>query len=172
METGCWEGLRTIGDFVTANGFVELVRARNQMAKALGYLDYYDYKVTQAEGFGKLELFTILDTLEQGTRPLMLAARESLAANKGADSLQPWNTGFAMAGDITKKLDPFFPCVPMPRPAPLPTRRPCAAGTSSPLAPPRAGRPPARLRCPWPPARPRFAAKPAPTRTLQTTGEG
>ena len=35
----CWEGLRSIGDFVTANGFVELVKARNRMAKALGYID-------------------------------------------------------------------------------------------------------------------------------------
>ena len=39
---------------MTANGFVELVKARNAMAKSLGYLDYYDYKVTQAEGFGKV----------------------------------------------------------------------------------------------------------------------
>jgi oligoendopeptidase F len=40
VRKACWEGLRTIGDFVTANGFVELVRSRNQMAKALGYIDY------------------------------------------------------------------------------------------------------------------------------------
>ena len=105
----CWEGLRTIGDFVTANGFVELVKARNAMAKNLGYLDYYDYKVTQAEGFGKVALFDILDTLEEGTRPLMLEARKRLEAEKGAMALEPYNTGFAMAGDVTKKLDPYFP---------------------------------------------------------------
>ena len=57
------------------------------------YEDYYDYKVTQAEGFGKAALFQILDTLEQGTRPLMVAAREQLAADKGASALEPWNTG-------------------------------------------------------------------------------
>ena len=55
MRRACWEGLRTIGDFVLANGFVELVAARNKMAKALGYADFYDYKVTQAEGFGKVQ---------------------------------------------------------------------------------------------------------------------
>ena len=32
VRRACWDGLRTIGDFVLANGFVELVRARNQMA--------------------------------------------------------------------------------------------------------------------------------------------
>ena len=90
VRRACWEGLRSIGDFVLANGFVELVRARNQMARSLGYEDFYDYKVTQAEGFGKAALFQILDSLEQGTRPLMLAAPARLriqvlprAANPG-----------------------------------------------------------------------------------------
>jgi hypothetical protein len=27
------------------NGFVDVVKARNKMAKSLGYIDYYDYKV-------------------------------------------------------------------------------------------------------------------------------
>ena len=71
----CWEGLRAIPPFVTGNGFLELVKTRNRMAKALGYEDYYDYKVTQAEGFGKKALFEILDTLERGTRPIMADAR-------------------------------------------------------------------------------------------------
>jgi hypothetical protein len=137
-----------VTSFVTANGFVELVKSRNAMAKALGYgavrssnprtlrgrdvrlssllggcgcvwaaadasrwlssrgtaVDYYDYKVTQAEGFGKDALFAMLDTLEQGTRPLMLEARKRLADEKGDDALQPWNTGFMMAGSITKKV--------------------------------------------------------------------
>ena len=65
--------------------------------------------MTQAEGFGKVALFDILDTLEAGTRPLMLEARKRLAAEKGASALEPYNTGFAMAGDVTKKLDPYFP---------------------------------------------------------------
>ena len=105
----CWEGLRAIGPFVTSNGFVELVKKRNQMARALGYVDFYDYKVTQAEGFGKAALFEILDTLEVGTRPLLATARERLGKEHGAAALEPWNTGHAMAGEVTKKLDPYFP---------------------------------------------------------------
>lgn len=50
VRQACYEGLTKIGDFVTDNGFVELVKTRNRMAKSLGYQDYYDYKVTQAEG--------------------------------------------------------------------------------------------------------------------------
>lgn len=105
----CYEGLRSIGPFICASGFADVVKARNVMAKALGYVDYYDYKVTQAEGFNKARLFEILDTLEVGTRDIMLKARAQLAASKGASALDPWNTGYMMAGDLTKRMDPYFP---------------------------------------------------------------
>ncbi|KAH8073139.1 peptidase [Aureococcus anophagefferens] len=111
----CYDGLRSIGSFVVEHGFVELVKKRNAMAKALGYVDYYDYKVTQAEGFGKAQLFGMLDELERASRPIMEAAGDA-AADKGADALEPWNRGFAMAGDITRKLDPY------------PSRRPSRSG--------------------------------------------
>ena len=110
VRKACFDGLNKIGDFVTENGFVELVKKRNKMAKSLGYLDYYDYKVTQAEGFGKEDLFKILDTLEEGSRPIMERARERFAAEKGGPSaLEPWNLSYFMAGDITRKMDPYFP---------------------------------------------------------------
>jgi len=79
------------------------------MAAKLGYVDYYDYKVTQAEGFGKARLFEILDTLEVGTRELLGQARKRLAQEKGDSALKPWNMGYMMAGSVTKKLDPYFP---------------------------------------------------------------
>jgi oligoendopeptidase F len=106
----CYEGLTKIGDFVTENGFVELVKVRNRMAKKLGFIDFYDYKVSNAEGFGKIALFDILDTLEAGTRPIMESARKHFAAEKGGESaLSPWNRGFLMSGDITRRMDPYFP---------------------------------------------------------------
>jgi len=109
VRRACFEGLLKIGEFVTANGFVELVKTRNGVAKALGFEDYYDYKVTAAEGFGKRALFEMLDTLEEGTRPIMHRARAELAASKGEAALDPWSTAYLMAGDITAKLDPYFP---------------------------------------------------------------
>lgn len=109
VRKACYEGLSKIGDFVCDNGFVELVKVRNRMAKALGYLDFYDYKVTNAEGFGKLALFEILDTLEEGTRPILESARELFAEEKGASALEPWNQSFLMAGDVTRRMDPYFP---------------------------------------------------------------
>merc|ERR1719343_1168846 len=105
----CFEGLTSIGTFVCEHGFPELVKIRNSMARKLGYVDFYDYKVTQAEGFSKVRLFDILDTLEKGTRDLQAQARKRLEEEKGEAALQPWNKDHMMAGSVTKKLDPFFP---------------------------------------------------------------
>lgn len=109
IRKSCYEALVSIGPFVCKNGLLEIVKIRNQMAKKLGYVDFYDYKVSQSEGFNKEKLFQILDTLEKGTRDLQIQARKRLAQEKGEDVLKPWNTGYMMAGNITKKLDPYFP---------------------------------------------------------------
>ena len=36
----------------------------------------------------------------------MTKARAQLAASKGKEALQPWNTGYMMAGDLTKARTP------------------------------------------------------------------
>jgi len=108
IRKACLEGLQSIGKFV-AEEFVAIVKGRNQVAKKLGYEDFYDYKVTQAEGFSKRRLFEILDGLEQETRPLMLEARERLAKEKGPAALEPYNMGFMLAGDVDREQDPYFP---------------------------------------------------------------
>mmetsp|Transcript_11142 Transcript_11142/g.34395 ORF Transcript_11142/g.34395 Transcript_11142/m.34395 type:complete len:623 (-) Transcript_11142:38-1906(-) len=108
VRKAAWEGLRSIGDFVLED-FCEMVKLRNAMAKTLGYEDFYDYKVTQAEGFGKAKLFAILDTLRGGSDELLKAARDALGEAKGAAALEPYNMSFAMAGDVEKELSPYFP---------------------------------------------------------------
>lgn len=55
-------------------------------------------QVTAAEGFDKARLFSMLDGLEERTRPLMQEARAALAADKGAAALEPHNIGHALAG--------------------------------------------------------------------------
>jgi hypothetical protein len=99
-----YNGLRSIGPFVCSHGFVDIVKLRNKMAKQLGFVDYYDYKVTNAEGFNKAKLFEILDGLEVGTRPLMVEGRQELERRFGKSALYPWNTSFMMAGSVVKKM--------------------------------------------------------------------
>lgn len=99
-----YEGLRSIGPFVCDHGFVEIVKLRNKLAKCLGFVDYYDYKVTNSEGFSKAKLFEILDGLEVGTRPLMEEARRELERRFGTAALEPWNSSYMMSGSIVKKM--------------------------------------------------------------------
>jgi hypothetical protein len=89
--------------------FSEVVILRNRFARLLGYSCFYDMKVTQAEGFDKASLFSILDILEERSRPILEQSRKVLASEKGESALEPWNTGFALAGDISKLKDPYFP---------------------------------------------------------------
>jgi Angiotensin-converting enzyme/Peptidase family M3 len=104
-----YEGLRSIGPFVLDHGFVDIVKLRNKMAKELGFVDYYDMKVTRAEGMSKRELFEVLDTLEESTRGLMEKSLKDIEDLHGPDALLPYNTGYMLSGAVTEKLDPFFP---------------------------------------------------------------
>lgn len=104
IRKAAYSGLRSIGPFVCSHGFVDIVKLRNKMAKQLGFVDYYDYKVTNAEGFNKAKLFEILDGLEEGTRPLMVEGRQELERRFGKSALDPWNTSFMMAGSVVKKM--------------------------------------------------------------------
>ena len=107
----CYAGLRSIGPFAVSNGFVELVKLRNACAKELGYEDFYAYKLEQAEGFGKDVLFGMLDKLEADTREVNIVARKRLASESplGDAALEPHNVSYCVSGDVTAKLDPYFP---------------------------------------------------------------
>merc|ERR1719401_382711 len=97
VRKACYEGLRSIGPLLLREGFLDVVRERNRLARLLGYEDFYDYKVTQAEGFSKATLFKVLDGLEARTRQLLMDARKKLADEKGEAALQPWNTDYMLA---------------------------------------------------------------------------
>ena len=103
-----WSPRNGIGAFVVEK-FCEIIKLRNRLARRLGYIDYYDMKVQQAEGMSKAELFVVLDDLEVKTRPVMVKARETLAKEKGPEALLPENMGYYLSGDVTKLKDPFFP---------------------------------------------------------------
>jgi hypothetical protein len=39
IRKAAYEGLRSIGPFVLDNGFVEIIKLRNKMAKSLGFIE-------------------------------------------------------------------------------------------------------------------------------------
>lgn len=108
MRKGAWEGMRSIEPFVLENGLIGIVRQRNRLARSLGYEDYYDYKVTISEGFGKKKLFELLDELEEGTREACRESMARLSEEKGMDAIAPWNFEYVTGGDAATKADPYF----------------------------------------------------------------
>lgn len=104
-----FEGLRSIEPFVLENGFIEIVRERNRLARLVGYQDYYDWKVSINEGFGKDRLFEILDDLEAKTRDACARSLEELKREKGDAAVEPWSFSYYTSGDLSMEVDPYFP---------------------------------------------------------------
>ena len=65
-------------------------------------------QVQCAEGFSKAALFDVLGPLEARSRPIMARAAAALKAAKGEDAAQPWNRGYALAGQSEAAMDPYF----------------------------------------------------------------
>ena len=109
VRKSCWEATRRVGPFLLENGFPKIIAERNRFARTLGFVDFYDMKVTQAEGFSKARCFEMLDGLETATRPILDAALAKLKADKGEDALKPWNISYALSGELSREMDPYFP---------------------------------------------------------------
>ncbi|RQO77500.1 peptidase M3 [Aquitalea sp. FJL05] len=103
------DALLQLEQWVLDNGFLDIVRQRNAFARALGYRDYFDYKVQKNERMTPEALFVILDDFEQRTRLVNENALKQLASNKGADALEAWNLRHHMSGDVTRQMDPYLP---------------------------------------------------------------
>ncbi|RJO68562.1 MAG: peptidase M3 [Myxococcales bacterium] len=108
LRKACFQGLESIERHVLANGFLDIVRERNRFARQLGFEDYYDWKVSSTEGFGKRKLFELLDDLEARTRDAGRRYVDSIAAQHGRDALKPWNFRFTTQGSAIRDLDPYM----------------------------------------------------------------
>ena len=109
LRKAAFEGLRSIEPFVLDNGFIEIVRLRNRLARKLGYVDYYDWKVSINEGFGKDRLFEILDDLAVRTAEACRRSVNELIEEEGDQGVEPWNFPYYTSGDLTAEIDPYFP---------------------------------------------------------------
>jgi Peptidase family M3 len=104
-----WEGMRSIEEHVLSHGFLDLVRRRNRLARSLGADDFYDWVVRRNEGWGKAEVFALLDELEGQTRDTARRGLEQLRGQANGLPLEPWNVGYLSRGDVTRAQDPYFP---------------------------------------------------------------
>ncbi|MGE4233671.1 MAG: M3 family metallopeptidase [Bacteriovoracia bacterium] len=94
---------------VLDQGFIELIRLRNQFARSLGYSDFYAWKVETVDRMTKEELFSVLSDLEEKTRDTNERAIEKLVEEKGDKARDAWSFNFLSAGEVILQIAPFFP---------------------------------------------------------------
>ncbi|WP_323896263.1 M3 family metallopeptidase [Aeromonas veronii] len=99
----------TLEQWVVGNGFLEVVAIRNRFARAMGYRDYFDYKVRKNEQMSPEQLFAILDDFIARTDARLQQSLAELKAAKGEAALQPHNLRYSVSGDVTRQLDPYVP---------------------------------------------------------------
>lgn len=109
LRKAAYQGLQDIGPFVLSNGFLEIIKKRNELGRICGFEDYYDWKVTRTEGFSKEVLFELLDDLEARTRESGKRAMSDFVKEKGESAKRGWNYEYLRSGDITKEFDPYLP---------------------------------------------------------------
>lgn len=103
------DALLALERWVLGNGFLDIVKTRNALARAQGFANYFDYKVQKNEQMSSAQLFDILDDFERRTAAANRRALEDLVKAKGASAIQPWNLRFHISGDSTRLLDPYLP---------------------------------------------------------------
>ncbi|WP_028974149.1 M3 family metallopeptidase [Spirochaeta cellobiosiphila] len=96
VRKASWEALRALEHQYYEAGFLEVVKKRNQMARLLGYSDYYDYKSQMYEGMSKDQIFHYLDSLKE-------------AAIKHLSPRTAWNMAYENMGELNNLIDPFVP---------------------------------------------------------------
>lgn len=106
MRKACFEASQVIALTCTKE-LVQLVNLRNQYAVALGFEDFYAYKVMTEEGMSKAELFEIFDTIYEKTK---FGFDNLRAMEKEQPGLRkPWNRTYMLSGDFTKESDKYYP---------------------------------------------------------------
>lgn len=101
--------LKKVEHWVLDNGFIEIVKERNKFAKAMGYRNFFDFKVQKEERMTPENLFEILDDFEKKTRDSMSLSLSNLIKEKGCDATKAHNIRFNYSGDISRQVDPYMP---------------------------------------------------------------
>ncbi|ALP42233.1 M3 family metallopeptidase [Aeromonas schubertii] len=103
---------RTLELWVVDHGFLDIVRLRNRFARAMGYRNYFDYKVHKNEQMSPEQLFAVLDDFIARTDERCFASLSELRHSKGEAALLPHNLRYFSRGDVIRELDA---CVPFSR---------------------------------------------------------
>lgn len=106
VRKACFLALEDLATACTSE-LIQLVGLRNQYAEALGFEDFYAYKIKTEENMTKADLFALFDTIYEKTKYAFAAVREMEKTMPGLR--KPWNKAFLLSGDFTKESDKYFP---------------------------------------------------------------
>ncbi len=110
VRKACFEAMEKL-PLDTLEDYIEIVRLRNEFARALGFSDFYAYKARIDEDMEKSEIFKIFDRIYEKTKYAFLDVRnlEKKFEKEGKVGLRkPWNYAYMLTGDFTNEEDPYF----------------------------------------------------------------
>lgn len=105
LRKACFDALEEMS-LDAVQEYVELVRMRNEFARALGFEDFYAYKLRISEGMAKNDVFSIFDEIYERTKYVFADLKELERTKPGLR--KPWNFGFMMAGSFILEEDPYY----------------------------------------------------------------
>jgi oligoendopeptidase F len=103
------DALLDLERWVVGNGYIDMVKRRNAFARALGYRNYFDYKVSVSEQMSPEQLFAILDGFEAQTRGSQRRGFEDLKRRRGPEAVAAHNLKYYTRGDTAQRMDPYLP---------------------------------------------------------------
>lgn len=103
------QALLDVEQWLLQNGFLELIKRRNQFARSLGYQTFFDFSVEKTEQMSTEQLFEILDDFELRTRERHQQSLTELCQQQGENALKAYNFIYSFAGDSMQELDPYVP---------------------------------------------------------------
>ena len=106
LRKACFQALEELATACLSE-LITLVELRNQYARALGFADFYAYKIKTEENMTKDELFSLFDTIYEKTKYAFASVREMEKTMPGLR--KPWNKAYLLSGDFTKESDKYFP---------------------------------------------------------------
>lgn len=94
--------------WVLANGFLELVKVRNRFARALGYSNFFEFKLHKNERMSVSDLMAIMDDLITRTDAANARTLAELRATHGDTATLPWNLRYLTVGDVVRQMDAYM----------------------------------------------------------------
>jgi Zn-dependent oligopeptidase len=105
IRRACFEAIEAM-PLGTLDDYIEVIKYRNEYARALGYEDFYDYKIHLDEGISKDELFKIFEKIYDKTKFAFDSIRKLEIEKPGLR--KPWNFGYMISGNLIKEEDQYF----------------------------------------------------------------